>query len=674
MKFNLLFKPLPLLAAAGALLITPTVFAADTAPRSGVDAAKAQLKQMKVADGLEATLFALEPMVVNPADMDVDSKGRVWVTEGANYRLFQKWGKLRPDGDRIMILEDTDGDGVADKQTVFYQGNEINSALGICVLGNKVIVSCSPNVFVFTDEDGDGKADKKEVLFTGISGVDHDHAVHSFTFGPDGKLYFNFGNEGRQIKRPDGTPVTDKYGNVVSNAGKPYRQGMVFRCNMDGSEFEVLGNNFRNNYEVAVDSFGTLWQSDNDDDGNKGVRINYVMEGGNFGYTDEMTGAGWGAKRTNMEKEIPLRHWHLNDPGVVPNLLQTGGGSPTGITIYEGKLLPEVFRNQIIHCDAGPRKVRAYPVQKDAAGYKAEMVDILSSEDSWFRPSDVCVAPDGALYVADWNDAGVGGHYMADQKLETMTGRIYRVAPPGNKASVPKLDLTTAKGAAAALQSPNGATRYLAWTALHDMQRKAEKDLTSTWKGSDSRQRARALQLLARIKGNEKKYVQAAIKDADSDIRITGLRIAREVGLDTIPVVQALVKDPSSQVRRECALALRHNESDKAPKLWTDLAKQYDGKDRWYLEALGIAMQGQEDKYFDAWFASVGDGWNTPEGRDIVWRSRAKKVPALLVKIISDKTTTEAERPKYFRSLDFIKGPEKDAALAELLNSTLPGK
>ena len=73
--------------------------------------------------------------------------------------------------------------------------------------------------------------------------------------------------------------------------GKPYRQGMVFRCNLDGSEFEVLGHNFRNNYEVTVDSFGTLWQSDNDDDGNKGVRINYVMERGNFGYTEELKGA-----------------------------------------------------------------------------------------------------------------------------------------------------------------------------------------------------------------------------------------------------------------------------------------------------------------------------------------------------------------------------------------------
>src|SRR5204862_1346264 len=156
-------------------------------------------------------------------------------------------------------------------------------------------------------------------------------------------------------------PVIDRDGNEVNSSGKPYRMGMVFRCNVDGSEVETLAWNFRNNYEVAVDSFGAVWQSDNDDDGNRGVRINFVMEGGNFGYTDEVTGAGWQSKRTNMEKEIPLRHWHLNDPGVVPNLLQTGAGSPAGICLYEGSLLPSVFRGQIIHCDPGPSVVRAYP-------------------------------------------------------------------------------------------------------------------------------------------------------------------------------------------------------------------------------------------------------------------------------------------------------------------------
>src|SRR5207245_10006497 len=87
--------------------------------------------------------------------------------------------------------------------------------------------------------------------------------------------------------------VVDLDGKEVSSHAKPYQMGMVFRCNLDGGDVETLAWNFRNNYEVAVDSFGTLWQSDNDDDGNFGMRINYLMEYGNFGYTDEMTGAGW---------------------------------------------------------------------------------------------------------------------------------------------------------------------------------------------------------------------------------------------------------------------------------------------------------------------------------------------------------------------------------------------
>src|SRR5258705_13475781 len=191
--------------------------------RFGPEAAAEDVKKLVVAQGLEATLFAAEPMMVNPCDMDVDERGRVWITEGANYR---KWSNppLRPEGDRIVILEDTDHDGKADKATTFYQGLDVNSALGICVLGKKVIVSSAPNVFVFTDEDGDGKADKKEILFTGVKGVQHDHAVHAFVFGPDGKLYFNFGNASEQIRDKEGKPIIDVNGNVVANKGKPYRQ------------------------------------------------------------------------------------------------------------------------------------------------------------------------------------------------------------------------------------------------------------------------------------------------------------------------------------------------------------------------------------------------------------------------------------------------------------------
>jgi hypothetical protein len=318
--------------------------------------------------------------------------------------------------------------------------------------------------------------------------------------------------------------------------------------------------------------------------------------------------------------------------------------------------------------------VRAYPVEPAGAGYRAEIVDVLTSTDTWYRPSDVCVAPDGALYVTDWNDAGVGGHYMADQKLETMTGRIYRVAPKGHKTSVPRYNLTTAAGCAAALQSPNIATRYLAWTKLRQMGVNAEGALLSVWKGNDPRMRARALQLLARNKGQERKYIDQALKDTDSDIRITGLRIARSLKLDIIPLVQGLLNDSSSQVRRECAIALRHHPSSQAPQLWTALAQQHTGRDRWYLEALGIGADKQWDKYLEAWLAQAGDNWNTAAGREIVWRSRSKKTPGLLVKMINDKNTSAKEREYYFRALDFITGPEKEQAVVELLTSAAPAK
>ena len=276
---------------------------------------------LDVATGLKATLFSSEPAIRSLTNLDIDHRGRVWVCEVINYRHNN--GK-RPEGDRILILEDKDGDGKADETKVYYQGRDIDSAMGIAVLGNKVIVSCSPTVFVFTDTDGDDKPDKKEIFFSKVGQPQHDHSAHSFLFGPDGKLYWNFGNTGKAVHDASGKVVVDRAGNPVVDNGRPYYGGMPFRCNMDGSQFEVLAHNFRNNYEVTVDSFGTVWQSDNDDDGNRGVRINYVMEFGNYGYRDELTGAGWKSARTNMNTETPLKHWHLRDPGVVPQPATNG--------------------------------------------------------------------------------------------------------------------------------------------------------------------------------------------------------------------------------------------------------------------------------------------------------------------------------------------------------------
>lgn len=651
-----------LASVAGLVVVT---FGLQTAsPTTMPVPARDGIESLEVAPGLAATLVAEAPTITNPTNLDVDARGRIWLVEGFNYRKF-KPKPLRAEGDRIMILEDTTGDGVADKSTVFYQGTDIDAAMGISVLGNRVIVSAYTKIFVFTDTNGDDKPDKKEVMFTAGGPPDHDHSTHAFVFGPDGRLYFNGGNETRSIMDPAGNVLVDRAGYRVEAKLNPYQEGMSFRLEPDGSKFEVLGYNFRNPYELAVDSYGTVWQTDNDDDGNRSTRLNYVMEGGNYGYRDEMTGAGWRSRRTNMESEIPRQHWHSGDPGSVPNVRINGAGSPSGVIVYEGTLLPKQYQGTIIHADPGPNEVRAFTLSADGAGYSAERLPILTSpKDKMFRPVDVAVAPDGSLFVADWYDAGVGGHNMSDQSQ----GRVIRLAPPGTRYTVPRLDLSSPAAAARALRSPNLATRHLAYERLAADGRRAEPALVAMWRSSVPYERARALWLLARIPGRGARYLDQASRDVDPNIRITALRATRRIDGDVIAMAERLVRDPSPAVRREVAIALRHNESPRAAALWAGLAQQYDGRDRWYLEALGVAADRQWDRFFGTWLDRVGD-WNTPAGRDIVWRARSSRALPLLEQLAADQATPVADRLRYLRALDFHPAEARQKSLLALLTS-----
>ena len=652
-----------------------TTHAAFASPVTPNDAAAT----LATPDDLEATLFASEPLLTSPSDIDVDAAGRVWVCEVTNYRGRKD---TRPEGDRILVLEDTDGDGRADKQTVFHQGRDVDSALGICVIGEgpgrKVIVSCAPNVFVFHDDDGDLVADRKQVLFTNTGDPQHDHSVHAFVVGPDGRWYFNFGNTGHRVCDADGKPIVDRFGNTVDDSAHPYRQGMVFRCKPDGTDFEVLGHNFRNNYEVAVDSFGSLWQSDNDDDGNRGVRINAVLEFGNYGYVDERTGAGWRTPRTNLEKEVPLQHWHLNDPGVMPNLLQTGGGSPTGICFYEGSLLPERFQHAIIHCDAGPNVVRGYVVTPKGAGYSAEIAPIADGQaDRWFRPSDVCVAPDGSLIVADWYDPGVGGHGMGDIDM----GRIYRIAPPGAAWQVPPVDFSTLEGCVAALASPNHCARATALSTLAEHPDAAAVLLNEAF--SDAREphlRARYAWAAGMLPGQAKAWIERLADDHDERLRAVAIRLCRRVEADVLGMVARFTADPSPLVRREAAIALRGIRGATADRLWAVLASRHQAGDRWELEALGIGADSPQgfdgenrwDGRLAAWFELVGNDWDAAAGREIIWRSRGSRTPELLCALLGDPSTTTPEALSLVRSLDFQEAGLVHTAVANLLRSELP--
>jgi putative membrane-bound dehydrogenase-like protein len=632
------------------------------------------VKSMTVADGLQVELFAAEPMLVNPTSIDVDHLGRVWVCEAVNYRrILFKRPMLRPEGDRIVILRDKDGDGKADESTVFYQGKDLIAPIGIAVAkdavgpGYKVFVCQSPDILLFEDKDGDGKADGPPKKFlSGFRGIDHDHGVHGINIGPDGKLYFTVGDQG-----VDGLQSADGKGRKWKSGSPDCQAGTVWRCDMDGTNLELIAHNFRNNYECCVNSFGEIWLSDNDDDGNQQTRICYVMPGGNYGYYPRGPGQS---------------HWHEEQPGIVHKVLRTGFGSPTGICFYEGTLLPEKYRGQLLHADAGPREFRCFHIKPKGAGYELEKENLVTSTDSWFRLSDVCVAPDGSVMLADWYDPGVGGHGMGDWTR----GRIYRVTPKGHTGyKVPAVNLATSDGIIAALDSPNLATRWLGFQATQPMNReKIEGVLAPALKSNSLQLTTRVLwaaahPLFGGLKNNPEQQSTFGLAmlvggKRGEALLPTVIRMDwdffRRTVLD-LPHLGDFVWKPddttfSIAAARELLLHMRATDPAKMKRAFYAFAQRYDGHDHFYRAALNIAcgtdperrkaILADFDKHFPDWNDKVAD---------LVWELRPPSVLPQLGKLLEDPKLTPAQKG---RIVDILAVTDDPAAGQTLL--TLVGR
>jgi putative membrane-bound dehydrogenase-like protein len=629
---------------------------------------------MTVADGLQVELFAAEPMLINPTSIDVDHLGRVWVCEAVNYRRIN-FGRpiLRPEGDRIVILEDTKGVGKADKSTVFYQGKDLIAPIGICVApiaGGKpgacrVYVCQSPDILLFEDLDGDGHADGPPKKFlTGFKGFDHDHGVHGINIGPDGKLYFTVGDQG-----VGGLQSSDGKGRKWKSGTPDCQAGTVWRCDMDGTNLELIAHNFRNNYECCVNSFGEIWLSDNDDDGNQQTRICYVMPGGNYGYYPRGPGQS---------------HWHEEQPGIVHKVLRTGFGSPTGICFYEGTLLPEKYRGQLLHTDAGPREFRCFHIKPKGAGYELEKENLVTSTDTWFRLSDVCVAPDGSVMLADWYDPGVGGHGMGDWTR----GRIYRVTPKGHKGyKVPAVRLDTNDGTLAALASPNQATRAIAIQSLrsHKLPELAEMVLPAIKQHDNLILKGRATLVCQpdglKTEGSFEDGLRlgAKVGAAIVDPEVPSSRVLLHRFFSYFPPIGAVsiwskeaaqegIARDSAAVRREMLLRLRNADLEVASPFILRLAERYDGQDHFYRAALNIAcgtdperrkaILADFDKHFPEWNDKVAD---------LVWELRPASVLPRLGKLLEDPKLTPAQKGRIVDILSVTDDPAAGKTLVALL-------
>ncbi len=661
-------------------------------------------------EGLEITPWAASPALFNPTNMDIDHLGRVWVTEGVNYRGKKE---RQPGGDRIVILEDTDGDGKSDRSRVFWQDPELVSPLGIAVFDNVVIVSQPPNLLKLTDVNRDGKfdaaaGDTREVMLTGFNGKNHDHSLHSLTAGPDGKWYFNQGNTGGAFTDRSGKtfliggcyfksgggewPVDN-----IANAGKPsadgfaYVGGFTVRMNSDASHAEIVGHGYRNSYEQIINSRGYVFQNDNDDP--PACRTSHVLEHGNAGFFSNDGARTWQADR-RPGQDTPTAEWRQENPGSMPAGDVYGGGSPTGIAFYENGALGDKFNGTLLSCEAARNVIFSYQPVPDGAGFKLERTDFLTSNPEKqfdgadftggvkkhaaapdsdkakfnFRPSDVCVGPDGALYVADWTDPRVGGH---DTQDAAASGIIYRIAPRGFKPSVPQMDLATVAGAITALKSPAVNVRSLGYQKLKSTGAAAYDAVSKVLEDPNPSVGARAIWLMPYLGEKGRAKLDALLAGDNGANRLTAFRAIRRTdgAIDDLPYARKLANDPAPEVRVEAAQAMRNRSFVEARDVLVAVACQYDGKDRSYLESLGLGAGHHTEALWKAVGQKLQPGeparWSDTFAL-LTWRLMPEAaVPSLKIRAAAASLTAE-QRKLAVDSIAFIKSKASAEALMDL--------
>ena len=335
-----------------------------------------ELKNFELLDGYQANLFAAEPMLANPVHMVWDSKGRLWVACSWAYPQLKPGEKAN---DKIIILEDTDEDGRADKSTVFADGLYLPT--GIELANGGCYVAQSPDVFFFKDTDGDDVADVKEIALTGFGIEDSHHSISAWRRGPGGWIYFQ---EGIFLH----TQVETQHG-LVRNFN-----GGVYQYNPRTQELKMFVRGTGGNpWGHVFDRWGQSFMVNN-------PRIMYLSPG-----------SGASAEPNRVSPLISTEK-------------QCGGDLATGTH------LPADIRGQLLTCRFKSRTIIRYEFIQDGAGFSANVLPpLIASKHPNFRPVDCKIGPDGAVYVADWYNSIINhaNHDFRDPRRDHEHGRVWRI-------------------------------------------------------------------------------------------------------------------------------------------------------------------------------------------------------------------------------------------------------
>lgn len=538
-------------------------FAANIRSTPALSPAEEQ-KSFHLPPGFKIEIFAAEPEIQKPVNMAFDSQGRLWVSSTQEYP-FPAPGN-RPGKDSIRILEDTQGTGHADKMTVF--ADQLNIPIGLYPYKNGVIAFSIPNIYFLQDTDGDGKADRRDVVLGPFDFLHDAHGLNNaFRRGFDGWVYANHGfNNHSIVKAKDGSQIDVQSGNT-------------YRFRLDGSRIEQFTWGQVNPFGMTFDEHGDIFNSDCHTKPHTLLLRNGYYE--SFGKPH-------------------------NGLGFVPPVMRHAHGS-TAIDAeaqYVGDNFPSEFRGNLFVGNVMTSRVNRDSLKYFGSSVRAvEQPDFIISDDPWFRPVDIQIGPDGAMYIADFYNKIIG-HYevpLNHPGRDRERGRIWRVtyvgdgAKPTTLKQVQNLRTAGTEQLITALAHPTLGMRMQAIDELTDrVGTSAVEPLKSAVKNNaDARVRAYGAWALHRLNALTPDTLAKAMQDRNGLVRIHAYRIASETP-EWTPEIQKLVvaglKDPEVLDRRAAVDAIsRHPRFENIAELLA-VRDQASADDVHLLHAVKLAL------------------------------------------------------------------------------------